>query len=151
MSTDEGPLAIDRLVHEPVRMALLSVLDGVSQADFAFLQGALQLSQGNLSAHLSKLEAGGLVEAVTDQLATMRVPNDAIVVYLLNLAKLLDTPEALAGTALSSVGKEFRATFDRVMSGAQEEEPDAIDIAKAEVALKRAEMAERRMEREAQS
>ena len=61
MSTDEGPLAIDRLVHEPVRMALLSVLDGVSQADFAFLQGALQLSQGNLSAHLSKLEAGGPV------------------------------------------------------------------------------------------
>lgn len=61
MSVDEGPLAIDRLVHEPVRMALLSVLDGVSNADFAFLQRALQLSQGNLSAHLSKLEAGGLV------------------------------------------------------------------------------------------
>lgn len=61
MSPEDGPLAIDRLVHEPVRMALLSVLDGVSEADFAFLQRALQLSQGNLSAHLSKLEAGGLV------------------------------------------------------------------------------------------
>lgn len=61
MNVDEGPLAIDRLVHEPVRMALLSVLDGVRDAEFAFLQRALQLSQGNLSAHLSKLEAGGLV------------------------------------------------------------------------------------------
>lgn len=56
--------AIDKLVHEPVRMALLSILDGVAEADFAFLQRTLLLSQGNLSAHLSKLEAGGLI-AVT--------------------------------------------------------------------------------------
>lgn len=56
--------AIDKLVHEPVRMALLSILDGVAQADFAFLQRTLRLTQGNLSAHLSKLEAGGLI-AVT--------------------------------------------------------------------------------------
>lgn len=58
---DSGPLAIDKLVHEPVRMALLSVLDGVAEADFNFLQRTLQLTQGNLSAHLSKLELGGLV------------------------------------------------------------------------------------------
>ncbi len=62
MSSDDlGPLAINKLVHEPVRMALLSVLDGVAEADFSFLQRTLQLTQGNLSAHLSKLEAGGLV------------------------------------------------------------------------------------------
>lgn len=59
--TDPGPLAIDKLVHEPVRMALLSVLDGVAEADFSFLQRTLQLTQGNLSSHLSKLEDGGLV------------------------------------------------------------------------------------------
>lgn len=58
---DPGPLAIDKLVHEPVRMALLSVLDGVAEADFSFLQRTLQLTQGNLSAHLSRLEVGGLV------------------------------------------------------------------------------------------
>jgi DNA-binding transcriptional ArsR family regulator len=56
-----GLPAIDRLVHEPVRMALLSVLDGVAEADFAFLQRTLRLTQGNLSAHLTKLEGGGLV------------------------------------------------------------------------------------------
>ena len=61
-AASEPPIgAIDKLVHEPVRMALLSILDGVAEADFAFLQRTLQLTQGNLSAHLSKLEAGGLV------------------------------------------------------------------------------------------
>lgn len=59
--TEPGPLDIDRLVHEPVRMAMLSVLDGVAEADFTFLQRTLRLTQGNLSAHLAKLEAGGLV------------------------------------------------------------------------------------------
>ncbi len=62
--TGPGPLDIDRLVHEPVRMALLSVLDGVAEADFAFLQRTLRLTQGNLSAHLTKLEGGGLVAVV---------------------------------------------------------------------------------------
>jgi len=34
------PLGIDRLVHEPARMAILSVLDGVTDAEFVFLQRA---------------------------------------------------------------------------------------------------------------
>ena len=55
------PAEVDRLVHEPARMAILSVLDGVAAADFMFLQRALGVTKGNLSAHLSKLEAGGLV------------------------------------------------------------------------------------------
>lgn len=57
------PMAIDRLVHEPARMAILSVLDGVADADFVFLQRVLGVTKGNLSAHLSKLEAAGLVTA----------------------------------------------------------------------------------------
>jgi DNA-binding transcriptional ArsR family regulator len=55
------PMGIDRLVHEPARMAVLSVLDGVAEADFLFLQRILGLTKGNLSAHLSKLEAAGLI------------------------------------------------------------------------------------------
>ena len=57
------PMSIDRLVHEPARMAILSVLDGVADADFVFLQRVLGVTKGNLSAHLSKLEAAGLVTA----------------------------------------------------------------------------------------
>jgi DNA-binding MarR family transcriptional regulator len=57
------PTAIDRLVHEPARMAVLSVLDGVADVDFASLQRLLGVTAGNLWAHLAKLEAGGLVTA----------------------------------------------------------------------------------------
>lgn len=57
------PMAIDRLVHEPARMGILSVLDGVADADFVFLQRVLGVTKGNLSAHLSKLEAAGMITA----------------------------------------------------------------------------------------
>jgi len=55
-------LEVDRLVHEPARLGILTVLSSVRSAEFLFLQSALGLSKGNLSSHLSRLEAGGLVE-----------------------------------------------------------------------------------------
>jgi DNA-binding transcriptional ArsR family regulator len=54
-------LALDRLVHEPGRLAILTVLSSVTDADFLFLQRATGLTKGNLSSHLTKLEDGGLV------------------------------------------------------------------------------------------
>lgn len=57
----DGVLAIDRLVHEPARLAILTVLSQAEFAEFGFLEMACRLSKGNLSSHLSKLEAGGLV------------------------------------------------------------------------------------------
>lgn len=53
---------VDRLVHEPARLGVLTVLSSVRSAEFLFLQSALGLSKGNLSSHLSRLEQGGLVE-----------------------------------------------------------------------------------------
>lgn len=53
--------AIDRVVHEPARMAILSVLDAVAEADFTFLETMLGLSKGNLSSHLTRLEVAGLI------------------------------------------------------------------------------------------
>jgi DNA-binding transcriptional ArsR family regulator len=57
---DEQP-ALDRLVHEPGRLVILTVLSSVSDADFLFLQRTTGLTKGNLSSHLAKLEDGGLV------------------------------------------------------------------------------------------
>src|SRR5215213_4392325 len=54
-------LALDRLIHEPWRLAILTVLSSVSDADFLFLQRTTGLTKGNLSSHLAKLEDGGLV------------------------------------------------------------------------------------------
>ena len=52
---------LDRLVHEPARLSILTALSACKSADFLFLQRLTGLSKGNLSAHLSKLEEGGLV------------------------------------------------------------------------------------------
>ncbi|WP_375770617.1 transcriptional regulator [Archangium gephyra] len=53
--------ALDRLVHEPARLALLTALTSCESADFLYLQRLTGLSKGNLSSHLSKLEEAGLV------------------------------------------------------------------------------------------
>jgi hypothetical protein len=51
----------NRLIHEPARLAILTVLASCAAADFVFLQGVTGLSKGNLSVQLSNLEQGGLV------------------------------------------------------------------------------------------
>lgn len=63
-----GPFAelaeADRLIHEPARLSILTVLSASERVDFLFLRRLTGLSKGNLSSHLSKLEAAELV-AVT--------------------------------------------------------------------------------------
>jgi DNA-binding MarR family transcriptional regulator len=61
MSQLTEELVLDRLVHEPGRLAILTVLSSVKDADFVFLQRATGLTKGNLSSHLTKLEDAGLV------------------------------------------------------------------------------------------
>ncbi len=52
---------LDRLIHEPARLILLTALASCASADFVFLQRVARLTNGNLSAHLSKLSDAGLV------------------------------------------------------------------------------------------
>jgi DNA-binding MarR family transcriptional regulator len=52
---------VDRLVHEPARLMILMVLYTVEFADFTFLINVTELTDGNLSSHLTKLEAAGYV------------------------------------------------------------------------------------------
>ena len=53
---------VDRVVHEPARLMILMVLYGVESADFTFLLNATELTWGNLSSHVTKLEEAGYVE-----------------------------------------------------------------------------------------
>lgn len=53
---------IDRLVHEPARLMILANLYVVESADFIFLMRQTGLTHGNLSSHMSKLEAAGYIE-----------------------------------------------------------------------------------------
>ena len=52
---------LDRLIHEPARLAILTALDACRHADFMYLQSLTALAKGNLSQHLAKLEAAGLI------------------------------------------------------------------------------------------
>ncbi len=53
---------IDKLVHEPARLSILAFLSVVESADFLFLMKHTELTRGNLSSHLSKLETAGYIE-----------------------------------------------------------------------------------------
>ena len=68
MTTDKAgpedllPIAnIDRLIHEPSRFMVMAHLYVVESAEFIFLMRQTGLTWGNLSSHLSKLEAAGYV------------------------------------------------------------------------------------------
>jgi DNA-binding transcriptional ArsR family regulator len=65
MNKDDGnfPMPeIDRVVHEPARLAILTVLSSCEEADFLFLERATKLSRGNLSVQLTRLEDAGVIE-----------------------------------------------------------------------------------------
>lgn len=47
---------LDKLIHEPARLAIMTALSACTSADFTFLQQLTGLTKGNLSSHLSKLE-----------------------------------------------------------------------------------------------
>ena len=62
MSDDLRSLTeLDRLIHEPARLLIVTILSTVESADFLFLQRETDLTKGNLSAHLSRLESAGYV------------------------------------------------------------------------------------------
>jgi DNA-binding transcriptional ArsR family regulator len=67
---------LDRLVHEPARLAILAALRACTSADFVYLRRLTGLSDGNLSRHLAKLQDAGLV-LVTKRFVG-RTPNTVV-------------------------------------------------------------------------
>lgn len=53
---------LDRLIHEPARLMIMTTLYANREADFLYLQRECGLTQGNLSSHLARLDAAGYVE-----------------------------------------------------------------------------------------
>ena len=52
---------LDEVIHGRVRLGLMAFLSSADAADFATLKARLQLTDGNLSVHLKKLEEAGYV------------------------------------------------------------------------------------------
>jgi len=53
---------LDRVIHEPARLLIVALLATVEEADFLYLLKATELTKGNLSTHLAKLEEAEYVE-----------------------------------------------------------------------------------------
>ncbi len=55
---------LNETIHQPVRlriMAALVALEAGNEVDFSYLRGLLQVTDGNLGAHLRKLEDAGYI------------------------------------------------------------------------------------------
>ncbi|SBT45509.1 transcriptional regulator [Micromonospora narathiwatensis] len=53
---------LDEVVHQRVRLGILTIAHEARRAEFGYLRTQLDLTAGNLSKHLSVLEAAGLIE-----------------------------------------------------------------------------------------
>ena len=57
----EGPLALDRLIHERIRLGILSALAATDAVSFNDLKKLLETTDGNLSVHARKLEEANYI------------------------------------------------------------------------------------------
>ena len=55
-ATADGPMALDRLIHERMRLGILSALAVNERMSFGDLKTLLKTTDGNLSVHSRKLE-----------------------------------------------------------------------------------------------
>ncbi len=56
---------LDNIIHQPVRLQIMSslvALDPGEQVDFVYLRKILNLTDGNLGAHLARLENAGYIK-----------------------------------------------------------------------------------------
>lgn len=89
--------AIDDVIHSRVRLAIMSYLVTARDADFVELKKALKVTDGNLSTHLSKLEAKSYVSVNKQfvdkkpqtQVAITASGEAAFKMYVEGLAKML--------------------------------------------------------------
>ena len=55
------PVELDRVIHERVRLAIVSALASVQSLSFKELKDQLDITDGNLSVHARRLEEAGFV------------------------------------------------------------------------------------------
>jgi DNA-binding MarR family transcriptional regulator len=52
---------LDDVVHQRVRLGILTIAHEARQVEFSYLRDTLELTAGNLSQHLGVLESAGLI------------------------------------------------------------------------------------------
>ena len=59
--TNHPVTGLDDVVHQRVRLGILTIVHEARKVEFGFLRTTLELTAGNLSQHLSVLEKAGLI------------------------------------------------------------------------------------------
>ena len=91
--------SIDRLIHEPARYLIMANLYVIESADFLFLLRQTELTRGNLSSHMNKLENTGYIEIIKEfvnkkphtMLRLTKKGRKAFEQYRENMKQILDT------------------------------------------------------------
>jgi DNA-binding transcriptional ArsR family regulator len=55
-------MEIDKIIHEPARLRIMMILSGIEKADFNFIVSTLEMTRGNLSSHMDRLEQADYIE-----------------------------------------------------------------------------------------
>ncbi|RAL22611.1 ArsR family transcriptional regulator [Thermoflavimicrobium daqui] len=72
---------LNKTIHEPARLAIMSALYACTMAEFLFLQEVTGLTKGNMSCHLSKLEKAGYV-VIDKRFVRKKIPHTTIRITL---------------------------------------------------------------------
>jgi len=130
MSADKEPQSepapdIDRLIHEPARYNIMALLYVVERADFLFVRNQTNLTPGNLSAHLGKLETAGYVKI--DKEFAGKIPRtflrltesgrEAFSVYRHRMRKLFTSPPEARFQNLKGKIKKMLSAHDEDSGG----------------------------------
>lgn len=107
---DQTP-GLDRLLSDPTRLAIMSVLSTVDWCDFAFLRDTVSLSDSALSKQLAVLRRDDCVEQ--RRTYTGRVPKTTVRVTDQGQRRFLDHVEALRAIAEQAAASEARRSSVR--------------------------------------
>ena len=107
---------INKMIHEPARLLLMANLYVVESADFLFLMRQTGMTFGNLSSHMSKLEAAGYLDVEKEfvgkkpntKLSLTEMGRQAFEVYRKNMQQLFtDVPAGSSNGGSGGDGNGF--------------------------------------------
>ena len=92
---------LDPLLHSQLRLAVMSLLLSVKEADFSYLKDATNSTAGNLSVQVNKLKEGGYITVTKSfrdnyPLTTCAITKEGIAAfenYVKNLQQYLNLPQ----------------------------------------------------------
>jgi len=108
-ASDESPTGgIDEVVHQRVRLGLLTIANEARRVEFRFLRESMALTAGNLSQHIRVLEEAGFIRVTKGTagrrprtwVSITRAGRTALHVEVASLKSLIDRVEN-AGQPLS--------------------------------------------------